>query len=567
MKKEGKKFAKYIEELNAEKKFTKYIEELNSEKKITEYIDELNAEKRPKEHRHNTGMSEHQRLMDAVRKVRGLREPEYPEENYQKRLIAGIKGGIPIKEKNSRSRFIKHALVFTTVAAAAAVILFVSVNSMLQSKNTSIAYAMEQALKGVKAYHGILEVVETNELGETMTQAKREIWADQEGTYYIKELEGILAGLITASNGQQKWQIRPEEETSYLFTTFPDPYHFSFELGNEIDEIKNALTIKLIGEEMISGRETSLLEVTPDGGEAYQLWIDKETDLPIQRQSAMQNAIQYKVTYRTIEYMDKIPKELLVYSLPKGYEEIDKNPEQIIATLEEAESIVGFLPKVPFKEPKGYTLKKITIQKNQTEVKFYYYTADQKKTVIVLQSKAKEEFAPDASAILGTVNRNTAEIRTAPGAYSIRWQEQGMEYSVLGNTTLEELSLFAETMALGEVIIPSQEEVIDKPQIDVAFDLVVEENDQKSVDAGHSPWRLDPVFVTQVFASLLISPEGIVGDYPIAYEDIKIVTNNGVEAIAKINSKESIAAKVYLKRLIRQDDTGIWTVVGYDTAD
>ena len=56
------------------------------------------------------------------------------------------------------------------------------------------------------------------------------------------------------------------------------------------------------------------------------------------------------------------------------------------------------------------------------------------------------------------------------------------------------------------------------------------------------------------------------GDYPIAYENIEIISNNGIDAIAEIKDKKSIAKYVYLKRLIRPDDTGIWTVIGYDPA-
>ncbi|WP_313133135.1 hypothetical protein [Anaerocolumna sp.] len=40
------------------------------------------------------------------------------------------------------------------------------------------------------------------------------------------------------------------------------------------------------------------------------------------------------------------------------------------------------------------------------------------------------------------------------------------------------------------------------------MDHSVEVNEQKNADAGHSPWRLDTVYVSQVFASLLLSLEG-----------------------------------------------------------
>lgn len=104
----------------------------------------------------------------------------------------------------------------------------------------------------------------------------------------------------------------------------------------------------------------------------------------------------------------------------------------------------------------------------------------------------------------------------------------------------------------------------NKPQITVPYDLKELERSQKSVDEGHSPWKLDPVFVAQVFSSLLLSPGGIVGEYPVAYNDIIMIYNNGIKVIATINDDKSIAKTVYLKRLVRCDNSGIWTVVGYD---
>jgi len=103
------------------------------------------------------------------------------------------------------------------------------------------------------------------------------------------------------------------------------------------------------------------------------------------------------------------------------------------------------------------------------------------------------------------------------------------------------------------------------PKVEVPVNLKIEENSQKSVDEGHSPWRLDPVFVAQVFVSLKISPEGIKGDYPIKYEELKVIKENEKEAVIEVTASKTPIKRVYLKRLIRQDDTGIWTVVGYDT--
>ena len=113
-------------------------------------------------------------------------------------------------------------------------------------------------------------------------------------------------------------------------------------------------------------------------------------------------------------------------------------------------------------------------------------------------------------------------------------------------------------------VVYAMEQSSVKPQIEVHVDLEAEEGAQKNADAGHSPWKLDPAFVAQVFVSLKISPEGIQGEYPIKYEELKIVQNTGKEVIIDVSGSNTPIKRVYLKRLVRQDNTGIWSVVGYD---
>ncbi len=102
------------------------------------------------------------------------------------------------------------------------------------------------------------------------------------------------------------------------------------------------------------------------------------------------------------------------------------------------------------------------------------------------------------------------------------------------------------------------------PKVPVIVDMDNEKRTQASVDEGHSPWRLDPAYVAQVFASLLIEETGIEGDYPIPYEAIDLIGINDSRAIAEVNTPNSPVSRIYLERLIRQGDGGIWTVVGYD---
>ncbi len=177
-----------------------------------------------------------------------------------------------------------------------------------------------------------------------------------------------------------------------------------------------------------------------------------------------------------------------------------------------------------------------------------------------------------AAAVMAVIYlvKGYAEVKSAPKQMvesievaGSRWQENGIEYTIYGNVNGKEPGEYAEGNTGKKRLLPDTK-ASRKPEVKVPVDMAVVENEQKSVDDGHSPWKLDATFVAQVFANLLISPEGIIGDYKIPYEDIEIVVNTGKEAIAKINFKDTLAEYIYMKRLVRQDDTGIWTVVGYD---
>ncbi len=588
-------------------------------KMLSDYIDQLNQERKPVQHEKEMKDAEWEQLMSSVRRVKSLREEEALPDGYQEQLISALRderrkenfrkenkkdvsfennirnssmaekemrGDDIVKNRKIRGKKLRNnvamkGMAFFAAAAAVAAVVFVAAPRILPpGGRESIVYAMEKAFQEVKAYHGTLVVEESNEQGERLTQAKREVWADDHGNYYVRELEGTAEGIITVNNGEKKWQLRPQDNEVCLLPTFPDPYRFTFELEQEIEEAKLARKVKEAGEEIIAGRAATVLEITPEGGDTYRLWVDKETKLPLQRETAMRNAVQYRVTYTSIEFVEEIPGSLLQYQLPGGYTETDNGAEQIINTIEEAQSMVDFIPKVAIRLPEGYALSKIAIQKAQTALNFYYALRDDNKTVVIRQSKASEQFRADSMAVLGQIGDNTAEIMVNPGANSVRWQEGELEYTVLGDVGFEVLMPFLKEVAGKEVTLPAAlftsagneapagdnfvGEQENGPEVWVEIDRTAEGNEQKSVDAGHSPWKLDPAFVAQVFASLLLSPEGIEGDYPIAYDSIEIIENDGRKAVARINDENSIASCVYLERLIRQDETGIWTVTGYD---
>lgn len=545
------------------------------QKKISNYIDKLNAEKKPSEHENPSDSSEFRKLSATVRLVRSMKEPVLPDADYPKRLSENV-----IKQMSKRSGTKTKRAWIAAVAAILALAVALNFIAPLIT-NTNIVYAMEKAFEQVIAYHGILEVVAINENGEEFIQSKREVWADKEGRYLVKALDGLNEGSVTANNGEIKWQVIPDEELVYLFPAFPDPYRFTLELGNELEYVKNAAQVEVSGEETIAGRTATVLEITPQGGQSYKIWVDNKTKLPLQKQTAMQNALQYRVTYTSIEFISSIPVDIMECKIPDGYSVEQINPEQTVNTIEEAERLAGFTVKMPATVPEGYELEGIAVATENKVIKLHYVSTAVQHKIIFLQGKAEDEFKAANSAVLGKIGEYTAEILSpvsesfgvlSAGLYagitdikSIRWQEAGFEYAVVGDASLDELVFAAGNISGKALELPEENTGNEfKPQVKVPVNMEIEQNEQKSADAGHSPWRLDPVFVAQVFVSLEMSPGGITGDYPVAYEALKVIYNDGVKAIIEVTGETPIK-KVYLEKLIRQDSTGIWTVVGYDS--
>ncbi len=544
-----------------------------NEEKLSRFIDSLNQERRPAEDEYSTDSPELKELYQTVKRVRTLKEPAMPDKDFPVKLARMVKKETTVNKKRKR----KWPRVAAIVAAVA--VLALVVNIFAPMKTTGIVQAMERAFKEVDAYHGKLKITGTNEQGDSVTQAIIEVWSDKNGNYYTKGLEGANKNIVTVHNGDQKWQLHPDEKEIHILNVFPDPHRFVFEIGNEINHVKNALTVKETGEDTVAGRQTIVLEVVPKGGEAYKIWVDKETNLPLQKQTPFQNAIRYTITYEEIEFAGKIPESLLAFHVPPGFKEINLNPEQVVSSLTEAEVIAGFHLMKPGNLEGLYKQDKIAVV-GEDIIKVYYEGLLSGGKMVFIQGKAKGDFTIANTALKGKIAEYDAELQmpmemtsgilSGAGAYAgktnigtIRWQEGDFEFAVIGDTSLEEMIFFTERITNKKIEIPS---AFFEPEIEVAVNMEEEENAQKSVDGGSSPWRLDPLFSAQIFVSLKISPEGIEGVYPIKLTQLKTLQNDGITAVIEVSAENSPVRKVYLKKLVRQDSTGIWTVVGYDPA-
>ena len=516
----------------------------NPESRLSDYIDALNAEHEPEKHQGTADTPELEKLLATVRMVRSLREPALPEPGYPQRLAKAVASGLnqPLGSKSKPvSRIYRmtggshRRWVLPPVAALLAGLLLFAVLSWTGLFNRDVAYAMEKAVAQLSNYHGVLETRSKNAAGEEWMTRRVEIWSDGD-KYAVRQDDGAL----TVNNGQQKWQIRPQDREVALLPLVPDPTRTGFDLRDEA-KLAKQYPHTVAGSEAVAGRETIKLEIAPPGGLTYYLWVDKETNLPIQLQTAMQNALQTTYTFVTFEPNTQIDAKMFAYQPPEGYKVVEKDPGQLVATAEEAAAISQLAPLLPQEAPARIFAFEGRI------------VLDYGDTTIV-ETAAKGSFEPVANAALGAAAGGPLEV----WGERLRWRQAGLEIQAEGSRRVELARQIAPDLALPD----TGKDLVSKAQVKVPVDMEIAKADQQQVDRGSSPWQLDPLQVSLTFVNLKVSPEGIIGEPKVPESSFKLAANNGVEAEVEVAAGP--VHRVYLQRLVRQDETGIWSVVGYD---
>lgn len=498
------------------------------EKMISDYIDALNEEKDPEKILRTTDDPELAKLFSTVRKVRTLREPAMPEHNFPQRLAQKVADKLP-KNKPKKRMFLP------AVALVAGIFLFALLISWPGIFNHDVVYAMEKAVAQLTSYHGTMEKRSQNAAGEEWMVSRVEFWVEGD-KYAVRQDDGT----VTVNNGEQKWQIRPQSNEVALLPVAPDPTGEVFDLRDEAKRAKQ-YPHKVVGTEKIAGREAVKLEISPPGGLKYYLWIDTETNLPIQLQTAMQKALQTTYTFVKFEPNINIDPKIFAFQPPKGYTVVEKDPGQLVAGIEEAAAISGFTPLLPQEAPNRIIAfeDKIVLDYGDTTI---------------VETVPQGDFQPAANAALGSAAGGPLEVLWE----QLRWRQDGLEIQVEGRQRVELARQITADLKLPDGSIS----LADKAEVKVEVDMAVEKANQQQVDAGSSPWQLDPMQVALTFVNLQVTPEGIVGEPTIPMSAFKLTSNNGLEAVVEV--ADGPVERVYLKRLLRQDESGIWTVVGYD---
>lgn len=450
-----------------------------------------------------------------------LRGPAEPPSGLWPRLQKGLFG-----------RPWHRRLLLPAAVAVAAGLLLLTPNWPGSSERNWVQ-AMAQAVMTLDSYHGVLEKQVVNADGEEWLVNRVEIWSEGP-RYAVRDADGTL----TVSDGERRWQVRPRDRVVAVLPVFPDPRCFDLK-----DEARSARQYphEVIGHEIVAGRDAVLIQVAPPGGLPYHLWIDAETDMPLQLRTAMQNALQTTYTFTRFEVNAAIDPAGFDFEPPEGYRLIEEDPGQKVHTPVEAERVAGFAPPWPDDAPDRILAHKARIVLDYGDT-------------FVVATRSGGPFEPSTQGALGRAGDGPLEILDN----RLRWAQDGVEVRIEGPRRIELARQIVDDLWMPD----STEEMVSAAEVAVPVDINQVEADQQQVDAGHSPWRLDPVYVAVTFVNLRVTPGGIEGEPEIPFSEFTLLANTGREAIVEVAGGP--VSRVYLMRLVRVDESGIWSVVGYD---
>lgn len=486
------------------------------EKELDAFINALNEERRPEA----PATAEVQGLMRTVRSVKSLKEPTSPSPDFESRLLKGLQQQPPKPQGRLRRTWWAAA----SLAAAAVLLMVVVVPSMTRR---DVAMAMAAAIQQVERYHGVLEKSWASAAGQTQVVWTQEIWVD--GDRYAVQMQD---GTTTVNDGQHKWQVRPQDQVVALLPVAPDTQRVGLDL-KAVGEDARQYPHRVVGHDTVAGRPAAVLEITPPGGDPYRVWVDAETNLPVRMVTAWQNALQTTYTYTELEINQPVDTAHFAFTVPDGFTVVETDPGQQVNGLAEAAEAVGFVPAIPAEPPVRMIAyqDRLVLEYGQTTVE---------------ERRAEGDFRPATYGALGTAGGGTLEVL----AESLRWRQGDLEITVTG----PEAEAVARSIAPDLEMPDPDAGFPQEPAVAVEVDMTVEENNQRQVDGGHSPYLLDPIMVAMSF----LGSQGIAGDM----DAFAVSFSSGTHAVVEVPAGP--ISRVYVQRLVRQNETGIWTVVGYD---
>ncbi|MEA1868851.1 MAG: outer membrane lipoprotein-sorting protein [Euryarchaeota archaeon] len=272
---------------------------------------------------------------------------------------------------------------------------------------------------------------------------------------YIEPAE--LAGTVMVTNGSTMWMYDPaKNQVTKMELRETECGPFDMNYTEIIRNLLNETDLSYGGTESINGRSAYVLNITPrDETELVQditntrVWVDCENWmlLGIAMYDPDEN-LAVKTEYRDITFNTGIPDSEFIFEVPEGAVVVersfeDRMPQEM--TLEEARGNLSFDLKTPLYLPDGCEFDHAVVF-GKNRVSLMYTNGSELLHISEWVSDAVDHIEPEISDPKGvSINGTDGEFGSMFGINTLRWSAGGIEYSLSGTITKEEMLRVAES--------------------------------------------------------------------------------------------------------------------------
>ena len=272
---------------------------------------------------------------------------------------------------------------------------------------------------------------------------------------YIEPAE--LAGMVMVTNGSMMWMYDPaKNRVTKMELRETECGPFDMDYTEIIRNLLNETDLSYEGTESINGRSAYVLNITPrDETELVQditntrVWVDCENWMLLGMEIHDPDGnLAVKTEYRDITFNTGIPDSEFIFEVPEDAVVVersfeDRMPQEM--TLEEARDNLSFDLKAPLYLPDGCEFDHAVVF-GEDRVSLMYTNGSELLHISEWVSDVADHIEPEISnPEVVKINGTDGEFGSMFGINTLRWSAGGIEYSLSGTITKEEMSRVAES--------------------------------------------------------------------------------------------------------------------------
>ena len=360
----------------------------------------------------------------------------------------------------------KRILILSTLLLALAMLL-----SGCGQKVTAeqIVTKMRETAASTVDAHAVVKV-DMNAMGMVLS-ATAEIWEKSPNSVYAEVIDASqaeLKGMTLATDGQQAWLYDPAHNTVQVGNAgeldMPLPQEMLTSMQGVIQQVLDASSVELVGEEQVAGHDTYKLTFSPKEGSDQQffpgngtatLWVDQERWITLKATYEATSLGQGTIEVLDYELNPGVPDTRFHFEIPEGATVKEVEAEQPVAlTLDEAKNqaaAAGYTLLVPAYVPQGATLLEV-FQTGDAIILRYDHSPQASFTVMQGYTASQGSELPHLSqsgVSKTTIIRGqeaTSIVDEAGGNTVLYWTENGVTVAVAGHISLDEATKVAESL-------------------------------------------------------------------------------------------------------------------------